>query len=72
MNFFLIETITRFERTRVISARALQISFGAPPLLKPKKELTPIDIAKEEFEKKIIPLVILREFPNGEVKRVSA
>ena len=39
---------TRFELARIIGARALQISFGAPSLVKPKKEMTPIEIAKED------------------------
>jgi len=65
-----LDKITRFERTRVIGARALQLSFGAPPLIKPKKEMTPIEIAKEEIEKKVIPLVVLRHLPN-ETKRIA-
>ncbi len=67
---FFLDKITRFERTRVIGARALQLSFGAPPLIKPKKEMTPIEIAKEEIEKKVIPLVVLRHLPN-ETKRIA-
>lgn len=63
--------MTRFEKTRLISARALQISYGAPPLIKAKKEMTPIDIAKEELEKKALPLVVLRTLPNGEVMRIE-
>lgn len=63
--------MTRFEKTRLISARALQISYGAPPLIKPKKEMTPIDIAKEELEKNLLPLIVLRSLPNGEVMRVE-
>ena len=63
--------MTRFENTRLISARALQISYGAPPLVKPKKEMTPIDIAKEELEKNVLPLVVLRSLPNGETIRIE-
>jgi DNA-directed RNA polymerase subunit K/omega len=66
-----MEKITRFERTRIIGARALQISFGAPSLIKPKKDMTPIEIAAEEIEKKVIPLVVLRTYPNGEIKKIN-
>lgn len=63
--------LTRFEETRLISARALQLSLGAPPLIKAEKEMSMFDLAKEELEKKAIPLAVLREFPNGEVKRIE-
>jgi len=45
-------TITRFERARLVTARALQLSFGAPPLVKATPGFTAYDLAKEEFEKK--------------------
>jgi DNA-directed RNA polymerase subunit K len=54
---------TRFEKTRIISARALQISMGAPVLVKTSKS-SPIDIAKEEFEKNILPITIKRKMPK--------
>lgn len=66
-----METITRFEKARLISARALQLSLGAPVLLKSLKTATMLDVAKEEFAKKVIPLSVLREYPNGEVRRVE-
>ena len=53
---------TRFEKARIIGARALQISMGAPLLLKiPKTMIDPVDIAIYEFEKEIIPLTIIKE-----------
>ncbi|MEK6957419.1 MAG: DNA-directed RNA polymerase subunit K [archaeon] len=63
--------LTRFEVTRLISARALQLSLGAPALSKSEKEGTPIDMARDEFAKKVIPLAVLREFPDGHVERVE-
>jgi len=42
---------SKFERTRIISARALQISQGAPVLIDvPKNMKKPLDIAKLEWE----------------------
>ncbi len=63
--------ITRFERARIVTARALQLSFGAPPLVKVASGFTAYDIAKEEFEKKILPLAIMRKFPDGSVEKIA-
>ena len=56
------EAFNRFEVARIIGARALQLSFGAPPLIEvPEGALEPIQLAKLEFEKDVIPLVVIRE-----------
>ncbi len=53
--------ITRFEKARIIGARALQISMGAPLLIKRPKELyDPVKIAMLEFEKDVLPITIKR------------
>lgn len=50
---------TLYERTRIISARALQISQGAPVMIKvPKEVKSPVEIAKMEWEKGLIPIDI--------------
>jgi DNA-directed RNA polymerase subunit K/omega len=67
----LMEKLTRFEITRLLSARALQLSLGAPPLVKTKDETEPIDIAQKELDEKILPLSVVRTFPSGETKRVE-
>ena len=52
---------TRFEKARIIGARALQISYGAPVLVDyPDDMLDPIDIAMLEFDKDIIPITVVR------------
>jgi len=52
---------TRFEKARIIGARALQISYGAPVLIDyPEDMLDPIDIAMLEYEKEIIPITVVR------------
>jgi DNA-directed RNA polymerase subunit K len=52
---------TRFEKARIIGARALQISMGAPSLIKiPKNVIAPIDIAMLEFEEDAIPITVKR------------
>ncbi len=61
---------TKYEKARLIGARALQIAMGAPILLKISKEqfaelrYSPINIAKLEFEKGAIPLTIRRPEPT--------
>ncbi len=66
-----MDVLTRFERTRLISARALQISLGAPVMIKEVKGASINDLARLELDAKATPLAILREFPNGDVKRVE-
>lgn len=63
--------LTRFEKARLISARALQLALGAPLLVNIKQDLEPNEIAKIELSKKVLPLAVLREYPNGTIKRVE-
>jgi DNA-directed RNA polymerase subunit K len=50
--------LTRFEKARIIGARALQLAMGAKPLVKVEGPIDPIDIATLELKKKVIPLDI--------------
>jgi len=58
------EGLTRFEKTRIISARALQISMGAPFLIKANAASDPKNIARQEFEKDVLPITIKRALPK--------
>ncbi|MDE1868649.1 MAG: DNA-directed RNA polymerase subunit K [Candidatus Micrarchaeota archaeon] len=52
---------TKFEKARIIGARALQLAYGAPPLVKvPEEMVNPLDLAELEFTKGIIPITILK------------
>ena len=56
-----MEEYTKFEKARIIGASALQLAYGAPPLVKvPAGTINPIDLAELEFEKKVIPITILK------------
>jgi len=61
---------TKYEIARIIGARALQIGMGAPFLLKLNKEkleeinYNPVEIAKMEFDKNILPISIRRPMPE--------
>ncbi len=60
---------TKYEKARIVGARALQISMGAPILVPVgKKDLetinySPIEIAKREFDKGVLPITIKRPKP---------
>ena len=58
-NLFFFDDLTRFEKTRIISARALQIAMGAPVLIKTDLG-KPKEIAITEFEKNVLPITVKR------------
>lgn len=64
------QAYTKYEKARIIGARALQISMGAPLLIKLTKEFldtinySPVLIAKREFEEGFIPITIKRPLPK--------
>jgi DNA-directed RNA polymerase subunit K len=64
------EKYTKFERARIIGARALQISANAPILLKFEKEelekmnYDPIKISELEFNAGILPITVNRPMPK--------
>jgi DNA-directed RNA polymerase I, II, and III subunit RPABC2 len=63
--------LTRFEKARIVGARALQLSLGAPSFIEiPKNETTSLQIAIEELTKKLIPIVIRRILPNGDFQNI--
>ena len=64
-------TLTRFEKARIMGARALQLSFGAPSFIKiPKNATTSLEIAMEELNKRVIPIIIKRTLPNGDFQNI--
>ena len=64
---------TKYEKARVLGSRALQISMGAPYLIKLSKnkleemQYNPLKIALLEFEAGVIPITVVRPLP--EVKK---
>jgi DNA-directed RNA polymerase subunit K len=50
---------TKYEKARIIGARALQIAMGAPVLIE-TEEIDPIEVAMAEFEKGVIPITVRR------------
>ena len=65
-------TLTRFEKARIMGARALQLSLGAPIFIEiPKNATTSLEIAMEELKQRVIPIVIKRTLPNGAYQNLS-
>ncbi len=50
---------TKFELARIIGARALQLSMGAPLLIKTESRDT-VKISEEELNKGVLPITIKR------------
>ena len=64
-------TLTRFEKARIMGARALQLSLGAPLFIEiPKNATTSLEIAMEELKQRVIPIVIKRTLPNGDYQNI--
>jgi len=54
------EKYTRYERARIVGARALQIFMGAPVLIDSKNS-DPLEIALEEMKLGVIPITVKRD-----------
>ncbi len=54
------ENLTRYERARLIGARALQIAMGASPMATVNSD-NPIDMATAELEQDVIPIAIRQQ-----------
>jgi DNA-directed RNA polymerase subunit K/omega len=63
---------SRYEKTRILSARALQISQGSPVLVKlPKGVTRPLDIARLEWDAGVIPIDIKPRQPAETKKKTN-
>jgi DNA-directed RNA polymerase subunit K len=69
------QSYTKYEKARIIGARALQISMGAPMMIKFSKDdlaairYNPVEIAKKEFEQDLIPIDVTRPMPQKKVTK---
>lgn len=67
--------LTRYEKARILGARALQISMGAPVLIEvdetDKKMADPLYIAEKEIEMGVLPVLIRRKLPDGRSQEIS-
>jgi DNA-directed RNA polymerase subunit K len=49
----------RYEKARIIGARALQVAYGAPVLID-TEQTEPILIAAEEYDRNVLPFTVRR------------
>ncbi len=56
--------LTKFEKARIIGARALQLSMGAPSLIRMSEDTKdPILVALRELEEGVVPITVKRSMP---------
>jgi len=59
--------LTKYEKARIIGARALQISMGAPIMIDMKgKKMGRFGFAEEELRAGVLPMTVRRSLPTGE------
>ena len=64
--------LTRFERARIIGARALQVSLGAPILAEiADSMIDPVDISLAELEEGVLPMTLRRALPDKTYQDIS-
>ncbi|MBI2631676.1 DNA-directed RNA polymerase subunit K [Candidatus Pacearchaeota archaeon] len=62
--------LTKYEKARIVGARALQLAMGAPAFIKLSKEelekitYSTVEIAKMELAKNLIPITVRRPLPE--------
>ena len=57
--------LTKFERARILGARSLQISMGAPLMIDNSFETDALELAAKELKQRKIPITIRRYLPSG-------
>ena len=71
------EFYTKYEKARIIGARALQLSMNAPILLKISKEeleglkYDPLKIAEKEFFSGVLPITVRRPLPQRASREIE-
>lgn len=75
--------LTRFEYARILGARALQISMGAPVLVESKENDSnespngsekeqgdPLLISEREIKQRLLPILVRRTLPDGKYQDI--
>ena len=57
--------LSKYEKTRILGARATLIAKGAQPYVNTDGETDPIEIARMELNAKMLPIIVRRYLPNG-------
>jgi DNA-directed RNA polymerases I, II, and III subunit RPABC2 len=62
--------LTKYEKVRILGTRATQLSMGAPPNICVDNLTDAMEIATRELYDKCLPLVVVRNFPNGRILEI--
>lgn len=62
--------LTKYERVRILSERRKQLILGAKPMIKVSHvdNISEKEIASLELKNKVIPFIIIRTLPNGDIE----
>nr|MDO8135386.1 DNA-directed RNA polymerase subunit K [Candidatus Njordarchaeum guaymaensis] len=64
--------LTKYEKSRIVGARALQISLGAPVLVQlPAGVVDPLAIAEVELKMNVLPITVRRKLPGDRFQNIS-
>lgn len=66
-----LDTLTKYEKTRIVGSRALQLSLGAFPMVEVRPGDHPIDVAKRELEQGKLPIIVRRKLADGSYLDIS-
>lgn len=61
--------MTKYEKTRIIGARATLLQQGAPPFINVEGETDLLKIAEKELYAKCLPITVVRTLPNGIIEK---
>ena len=73
----MLDDFTKYEKARILGARALQISMNAPLLIKIEKEdlekinYDALKIAEVELNSEILPISVKRPFPQKKEEKLK-
>lgn len=62
--------LTKYEKVRIIGTRAEQLEGGAPPVIDIGNMTSAIEIAEKELRERKIPMVVIRNMPNGSKREI--
>jgi DNA-directed RNA polymerase I, II, and III subunit RPABC2 len=62
--------LTKYEKVRIIGTRAEQLENGAPPVIDIGDMTSSIEIAEKELEERKLPMIVIRNMPNGEKRSI--
>ena len=62
--------LTKYEKVRIIGTRAEQLEAGAPPVIDIGNMTSAIEIAEKELQVRKIPMIVIRNMPNGKKREI--